>query len=130
MIAAFTDGRADAVLAGGAQGPLLRRIPRPPGRVILQTMTDKPWSEYVCCTIAANRDWARQNPIATKRVTRALLRATVAAAKGHADCGAPCCGERHGLRRVDRFRNDGPVLVQLAGSRPRRDLALLCAPTR
>ncbi|MDP9281158.1 MAG: ABC transporter substrate-binding protein [Chloroflexota bacterium] len=81
MISAFAEGRADAVLAGGAQGPLLRRFPKPPGHVILETMTDKPWSTYFCCSLVANRDWARQNPIATKRFTRALLRATDAAAK-------------------------------------------------
>ncbi len=81
MISAFTEGRADAVLAGAAQGPILRRLPRPPGHVILETMTEKPWSQYYCCHLVANRDWARQNPIATKRVTRALLRATDAAAK-------------------------------------------------
>ena len=81
MVDAFKQGRADAVLAGGAEGPKLRRLPKTPGHVILETMTEKPWSEYFCCNLVANRDWARQNPIATKRVTRALLRATDAAAK-------------------------------------------------
>src|SRR5438552_2738396 len=84
MVDAFKQGRADAVLAGGAEGPKLRRLPKTPGHVILETMTEKPWSEYFCCTLVANRDWARQNPIATKRVTRALLRATDRAAKDQA----------------------------------------------
>ena len=81
MVDAFKEGRADAVLAGGAEGPKLKRLPKAPGHVLLETMTEKPWSEYFCCNLVANRDWARQNPIATKRVTRALLRATDAAAK-------------------------------------------------
>jgi len=84
MVAAFTEGRADAVLAGGAQGPKLHRLPKSPGHVILDTMTDKPWSLYECCHLVANRDWARENPVATKRATRALLRATDRAAHDHA----------------------------------------------
>lgn len=83
MMKAFADGRADAVLAGGAQGPLLRKV-RAPGTVILDTMMDKPWSQYSCCNFVANRDWARQNPNATKRVTRAILKATDRAAKDKA----------------------------------------------
>jgi NitT/TauT family transport system substrate-binding protein len=78
---AFIEGRADAVLAGGSQGPTFRRLSKAPGHVLLATMTDKPWSQYLCCNLVANSDWARQNPIATKRVTRALLRATDRAAK-------------------------------------------------
>jgi NitT/TauT family transport system substrate-binding protein len=81
MVDVFTGGRADAFLAGGSQGPLLKRLPQRPGHVILESMTDKPWSQYFCCSLVANRDWARQNPVATKRVTRALLNATDAAAK-------------------------------------------------
>jgi NitT/TauT family transport system substrate-binding protein len=83
MISAYTEGRAEAVLAGGAQGPFLRRL-KAPGHVILDTMVEKPWSQYVCCHLVANRDWTRRNPIATQHVTRAVLRATDAAAKDHA----------------------------------------------
>jgi NitT/TauT family transport system substrate-binding protein len=79
MINAFIEGRADAILT--ASGPAFRRLPKAPGHVILATTTDKPWSQYLCCTLVAHRDWARQNPIATKRVTRAVLRATDRAAK-------------------------------------------------
>ena len=81
MIDAFRQGRADAVLAGGAEGPKLKRLPKAPGHVMLETMTEKPWSQYFCCNLVVNRDWARQNPVATRRVTRALLKATDAAAK-------------------------------------------------
>ena len=83
MVNNFKEGRADAVLAGGAEGPKLRRLPKSPGHVLLETMTDKPWSQYFCCSLVANRDWARLNPIATKRVTRALLKATNDAGKDH-----------------------------------------------
>ena len=46
------------------------------GHVILDTGTDKPWKDYYCCTIAGNRDFVTQNPVATKRTVRAMLKAT------------------------------------------------------
>jgi NitT/TauT family transport system substrate-binding protein len=78
---AFLDGRSQAFIAPAAFGPLLRRNPKNPGKVILDTTMDKPWSQYYCCQLVANRDWARKYPIATKRVTRAILRATDLVAK-------------------------------------------------
>ena len=72
---AFVDGRSEAFIAPAASGPTLRRNPKNPGKVILDTTMDKPWSQYYCCQLVANRDWARRYPIATKRVTRAVLRA-------------------------------------------------------
>lgn len=72
---AFVDGRSQAFIAPAAFGPNLRRNPKNPGKVILDTTMDKPWSQYYCCQLVADRDWARRYPIATKRVTRALMRA-------------------------------------------------------
>ena len=71
---AYLDGRSQAFIAPAAYGPALRRNPKNPGKVILDTTMDKPWSQYYCCQLVANRDWARRHPIATKRVTRALMR--------------------------------------------------------
>ena len=45
------------------------------GRVIINTATDKPWSDYFCCTMFGNRDFVRAHPIATKRYLRAILKA-------------------------------------------------------
>ena len=45
------------------------------GRVILNTTTDKPWSQYFCCMLVGNREFVRDHPIATKRVLRAILKA-------------------------------------------------------
>ena len=78
---AFIDGRSQAFIAPAASGPLLRRNPKNPGKVILDTTMNKPWSQYYCCNLVANRNWARKYPIATKRFTRAILRATDAVAK-------------------------------------------------
>ena len=78
---AFVEGRSQAFIAPAAQGPLLRRDPRNPGKVILDTTMDKPWSQYYCCQLVVDRNWARRNPAATKRVTRAVLRAADAVTK-------------------------------------------------
>jgi NitT/TauT family transport system substrate-binding protein len=78
---AFLDGRSQAFIAPAASGPLLRRNPKNPGKVILDTTMDKPWSQYYCCNLVANRNWARKYPIATKRFTRAILRAADDVAK-------------------------------------------------
>jgi NitT/TauT family transport system substrate-binding protein len=82
MIEAFAQGRAEAVLAGGLEGPRLRQM-KAPGHVLLDSMIEKPWSQYECCHLVANRDWALQNPAATKRVTRAIIRSTDRAAQDH-----------------------------------------------
>jgi NitT/TauT family transport system substrate-binding protein len=79
MLAAFIDGRADAVLAGAAAGAYLRSL-HMPANIIFDQAVQKPWSSYLCCTLIANRDWAKRNPVAAKRATRAILAATDAAA--------------------------------------------------
>jgi NitT/TauT family transport system substrate-binding protein len=43
--------------------------------VIVSSGLDRPWSQYFCCTIGANREFARRNPVATKRALRAILKA-------------------------------------------------------
>ena len=45
------------------------------GRVLLNMATDRPWSQYFCCMVVANRDFVARHPIATKRAMRALLKA-------------------------------------------------------
>jgi NitT/TauT family transport system substrate-binding protein len=44
------------------------------GRLLLSSTVDKPWSQYFCCMVTANRGWARKHPVATKRVLRAILK--------------------------------------------------------
>ena len=46
------------------------------GHVLVNTTTDKPWSQYFCCMIASTKEFVRRNPVATKRAVRALLKAT------------------------------------------------------
>jgi NitT/TauT family transport system substrate-binding protein len=77
----FVEGRSDAFLAAAEGAPILHRSPRTPSTKILDQSADKPWSQYVCCLLLANRDWTRQHPVAAKRVTRAVMRAADATVK-------------------------------------------------
>ena len=70
----FVAGKADAFLGFGQQPEELRL--KQIGHVIVDTAQDRPWSQYFCCMVAANRDFAQRHPIATKRVLRAILKAT------------------------------------------------------
>lgn len=69
----FIEGKCDAFL-GFAQQPEELRL-KDAGHVIIDTAEDRPWSQYFCCMLAANRDFATRNPVATKRVVRAILKA-------------------------------------------------------
>lgn len=46
------------------------------GKVILNSAVDRPWSQYLCCMLAAHRDYVRRFPVATKRALRAIIKAT------------------------------------------------------
>ena len=46
------------------------------GRLVVSTASDRPWSNYFCCMVTANTEFARRNPVATKRALRAILKAT------------------------------------------------------
>ena len=46
------------------------------GHVVVNTMMDRPWSQYFCCMLTANREFVRKHPVATKRALRAILKAT------------------------------------------------------
>jgi NitT/TauT family transport system substrate-binding protein len=70
----FASGKADAFM-GFAQEPAELRA-KNVGRVILNTATDRPWSQYYCCVVIANRDFVARNPVATKRVLRSILKAS------------------------------------------------------
>jgi NitT/TauT family transport system substrate-binding protein len=46
------------------------------GHLVVDTRTDRPWSQYFCCMVAANRDFVERHPVASKRALRAILKAT------------------------------------------------------
>jgi NitT/TauT family transport system substrate-binding protein len=70
----FAEGKIDAFLGFPPEPQQLRA--RHAGRVIVNTALDRPWSHYFCCMLVANREFVHKNPAATKRVVRAILKAT------------------------------------------------------
>jgi NitT/TauT family transport system substrate-binding protein len=70
----FAEGKVDAILAGppAAQDLRARHI----GHVVVNTTVDRPWSQYFCCMLAGNPEFVQKHPVATKRVLRAILKAT------------------------------------------------------
>ena len=70
----FAEGKIDAFLGFPPEPQRLRA--QNIGHVIVNSALDRPWSQYFCCMLAGNREFVRKNPVATKRVVRAMLRAT------------------------------------------------------
>jgi len=70
----FADDKIDAFLGFPPEPQELRA--RHIGHVIVNSSVDRPWSQYFCCMLAGNREFVRQRPVATKRVLRAILKAT------------------------------------------------------
>jgi NitT/TauT family transport system substrate-binding protein len=70
----FAEGKIDAFLGFPPEPQRLRA--QNIGHVIVNSAQDRPWSQYFCCMLAGNREFVRKNPMATKRVVRAMLRAT------------------------------------------------------
>jgi len=73
-MALFIEGKIDAFLA---LPPFLQEVrARNIGHVILSSIVDQPWSKYYCCFLVASTEFAHKYPVATKRVLRAILKAT------------------------------------------------------
>jgi NitT/TauT family transport system substrate-binding protein len=69
----FTEGKIDAFLASP---PDLQEVrAKNVGHVIVSSIADRPWSLYYCCMLATHTEFARNYPVATKRVLRAILKA-------------------------------------------------------
>ena len=84
----FTGSRPNRQAARAVRRRQDRRLPRVSrrsprncapvmiGHVIVNSTVDRPWSQYFCCMLAGNREFVRKHPVATKRVVRAILKAT------------------------------------------------------
>jgi NitT/TauT family transport system substrate-binding protein len=70
----FAEGKIDAFLGFPPEPQELRA--RHAGHVILDTTVDRPWSQYFCCMLGGNREYVQKHPVATRRVLRAILKAT------------------------------------------------------
>jgi NitT/TauT family transport system substrate-binding protein len=69
----FAERKIDAFMAFPLEPQELRA--KKIGRVVINMMMDRPWSQYFCCMVAANREFVRKNPVATKRALRSILHA-------------------------------------------------------
>jgi NitT/TauT family transport system substrate-binding protein len=69
----FKKGKIDAFMSfpPGPQELMAKNI----GHLLVDTNVDKPWSQYFCCMITGQSDFVKNNPIATKRALRAILKA-------------------------------------------------------
>ncbi len=70
----FVEGKIDAFLGFPPEPQALRA--QKVGHVVVNSAVDRPWSQYFCCMISANKDFVRKHPVATKRAVRAILKAT------------------------------------------------------
>ena len=69
----FANAKIDAFLGFPPEPQKLRA--HDIGHVIVSTAVDRPWSQYFCCMLTANREYVRKHPVATKAVLRAILKA-------------------------------------------------------
>jgi NitT/TauT family transport system substrate-binding protein len=69
----LTEGKIDAYMSSPPFSQELRA--KKIGHVLVNTTTDKPWSQYFCCLVASSREFVRTHPVATKRVLRAMVKA-------------------------------------------------------
>lgn len=69
----LAEGKVDAFLGFAPEPAELRA--KKVGRVVVNTLTDRPWSQYFCCMLGASREFVRKYPVATKRALRAILKA-------------------------------------------------------
>jgi NitT/TauT family transport system substrate-binding protein len=69
----LAEGKIDAYLGFPPDPQELRA--KHIGHVIVNSALDRPWSQYFCCMVTANREFARKYPVATKRALRAILKA-------------------------------------------------------
>jgi len=74
----LADGKIDGYQAFSEEVAELRA--KKIGHVILDSTTERPWSQYFCCMTAMHRDFVRNYPAATKRALRAILKATTVCA--------------------------------------------------
>ena len=70
----LAEGKIDAFLAFPPVAQELRA--KQIGHVVVDTSSDRPWSQYFCCVATGNREFVQKHPVATKRALRALLKAT------------------------------------------------------
>jgi len=75
----FAEGKVDAIMGFPPLAQELRA--KKIGRVIVNSTTDRPWSQYFCCMLVSYRDFPTKYPVAAKRVVRAIVKANAICAQ-------------------------------------------------
>jgi len=75
-------GRGDATVRGRQGGRDHGLSPAGPGaaakkigHVVVDSTSDRPWSQHFCCMIVTARDFPEGYPVAAKRAVRAIMKA-------------------------------------------------------
>ncbi len=72
----LAEGKIDAFLGFPPEPQQLRAMKAKSVHVVVNSMVDRPWSQYFCCMVAGNREFVKKHPVATKRALRAILNAS------------------------------------------------------
>ncbi|HEV3363275.1 MAG TPA: ABC transporter substrate-binding protein [Acidimicrobiia bacterium] len=75
----LTSGEVNGVVAVPPFSTDLKR--KGIGHVVVNSISDPPWSNYYCCSPVAQRDWLEKHPVAAKRALRAMLKGADVVAK-------------------------------------------------
>jgi NitT/TauT family transport system substrate-binding protein len=70
----FIEGKAEAFLGFPPQPQALRA--QKIGHVLVNSATDRPWSQYFCCLATASKEFVQKHPVAVKRALRAILKSS------------------------------------------------------
>jgi NitT/TauT family transport system substrate-binding protein len=68
----LAEGKIDAFMGFPPEPQELRD--KKIGHVVVNSMVDRPWSQYFCCLVNGNREFVQKHPVATKRALRAILK--------------------------------------------------------
>jgi NitT/TauT family transport system substrate-binding protein len=74
----LAEGQVDGFLATPPDPQELRA--KGIGHSVVNSIKDRPWSQYFCCMVVSHPEFVRKNPVATKRALRAILKAADACA--------------------------------------------------
>ena len=69
----LAEKKVDALMAFPPMAQELRA--KKLGHVLVNSAVDRPWSQYFCCIVGAQREFVRKHPVATKRALRAIVKA-------------------------------------------------------
>ncbi|SRR6266851_1551676 len=72
----LAEGKIDAFLGFPPEPQQLRAMKAKAIHVVVNSMMDRPWSQYFCCVVTGNREFVKKHPVATKRALRAIFNAS------------------------------------------------------